>query len=275
MKVVAWLCPPADRDRRACGAGDRQRAADRDLDPRGVAPGGLAVGRSDLHRRAGGDRQRRPAGYGDVALHDVRAASRGPGLVDDVAAGDDRVGSGAPGGGGDQGGLPYVSDQTVGLHGTLWTTTALAVAASPYAVAGDLTVAPGVTLTIPAGVTLTFAATDVMGAGANTSRAELQVAGTLIADATPAAPIVLAAASATAGSWYGVDLLPTAAGSVLDNLQISYPIYGLTHRATGANTLTSITVTSASIAGLYATAGLATVDGLGRQHQPRRAPGRR
>ncbi|MBK7193332.1 MAG: DUF4215 domain-containing protein [Myxococcales bacterium] len=165
-------------------------------------------------------------------------------------------------GGGDQGGLPYVSDQTVGLHGTLWTTTALAVAASPYAVAGDLTVAPGVTLTIPAGVTLTFAATDVMGAGANTSRAELQVAGTLIADATPAAPIVLAAASATAGSWYGVDLLPTAAGSVLDNLQISYPIYGLTHRATGANTLTSITVTSASIAGLYATAGLATVDGL-------------
>ncbi len=165
-------------------------------------------------------------------------------------------------GGGDQGGLPYLSDQTVGLHGTLWIPTTLAVAASPYTVAGDLTVAPGVTLTIPAGVTLSFAASDVMGAGANTGRAEFQVAGTLIADGTAAAPIVFVGASASAGSWYGVDLLPSATASVLDNLQISYPIFGISHRATGANALSAITVTAASTAGLYAVAGAAAVDGL-------------
>ena len=45
------------------------------------------------------------------------------------------------------GGLPYGADATPGLYGVLWTNTQLNVGGSPYAVAGDLTVAPGVTVT--------------------------------------------------------------------------------------------------------------------------------
>ena len=95
----------------------------------------------------------------------------------------------------------HLTDATPGLYGTLWQSTALALPGSPYAVAGDLTVAPGVTLTIPAGVTLTFATTDVMGAGLDTGRAEFQIAGTLLADATPASPINLTSASPSPGTW--------------------------------------------------------------------------
>jgi hypothetical protein len=149
-----------------------------------------------------------------------------------------------------------------GLYGTLWVPTTLALAGSPYAVAGDLTVAPGVTLSIAAGVTLTFATTDVMGAGFDTNRAELLVAGTLLADATPASPINLTAASPSPGAWYGLELLPSAAGSTIDNVVVSYPVRGLNLAATGANTLSAITVTSASQYGLYAVAGAPTVDGF-------------
>jgi hypothetical protein len=165
-------------------------------------------------------------------------------------------------GGGDQGALPYLTDATPGLYGTLWVPTTLALAGSPYAVAGDLTVAPGVTLSIAAGVTLTFATTDVMGAGLDTNRAELLVAGTLLADATPASPINLTAASPSPGAWYGLELLPSAAGSTIDNVVVSYPVRGLNLAATGANTLSAITVQSASQYGLYASAGAPTVDGF-------------
>src|SRR5690606_38078648 len=75
----------------------------------------------------------------------------------------------------DQGALPYGSDATPGFHGTYWTSTTLPAGSS--AVAGDLTVAPGVTVTLPAGATLVFATSDVMGAYANAGRSELRVLG--------------------------------------------------------------------------------------------------
>ena len=70
----------------------------------------------------------------------------------------------------DLGPLPYVSDATPGLYGTLWSSRTLTAAGSPYAVAGDLTVSTGVTLTIEPGVTVAFASTDIIGAGSSTGK---------------------------------------------------------------------------------------------------------
>ncbi|MCE9573577.1 MAG: right-handed parallel beta-helix repeat-containing protein, partial [Deltaproteobacteria bacterium] len=158
----------------------------------------------------------------------------------------------------DQGALPYVADATPGLYGTLWVPTTLSLAQSPFTVPGDLTVAPGVTLTIPAGVTLSFASSDLMFAGIDPGRPELQVSGALVADGTPASPIALTGTAS--GAWYGVELLPAAAGSLLDNVVITNPARGLSLYATGANTLSAITVQSASQYGLYAAAGSPTAD---------------
>ena len=55
----------------------------------------------------------------------------------------------------DLGYLPYAGDATVGLLGTLWTSTMLP--AGVNTMTGDLTVAPGVTLTLSPGATLSAA----------------------------------------------------------------------------------------------------------------------
>ncbi len=164
-------------------------------------------------------------------------------------------------GGGDLGALPYIADATVGLVGTLWTNRTLTAAGSPYAVPGDLTVGPGVTVTIEPGVTLNFATTDQMVAGVDLGRPELQVAGTLLADGTAAAPILLTGGNA-AGAWYGVDLFPTVAGTILDNVEIKFGVVGLTLRTAAAVTVTTTTVTSAATRGLQILSGAPTVGGI-------------
>src|SRR5512145_3243006 len=104
-----------------------------------------------------------------------------------------------------------VSAQTTVPGGTLTTQTWTA-SGSPYTVTGALTVTAGVTLTVEPGVTVQFASTDAMAAGLYSARVELTIAGTLVADGTPASPISFTGLSATAGSWYGVVLGPTASG---------------------------------------------------------------
>jgi hypothetical protein len=122
-------------------------------------------------------------------------------------------------GGGDMGALPYTTDPTPGLYGTLWSNRTLTAAASPHLVGGDLTVAPGITLTVEPGATLQFSAnTDIMRAGSDTGRGELLVAGTLLADGTLAAPIAMLSSSTSSGTWYGVDLLPSATNVVIDQV---------------------------------------------------------
>ena len=81
----------------------------------------------------------------------------------------------------DLGPLPYTTDPTPGLYGTLWAAVHLDTSGSPYTVGGDITVPPGVTLTIDPGVELQFATSDLMGRGTNTSEVELIVEGTLVA----------------------------------------------------------------------------------------------
>ncbi|NVB82617.1 MAG: DUF4215 domain-containing protein [Kofleriaceae bacterium] len=169
---------------------------------------------------------------------------------------------GAPGNE-DQGALPYDGVATPGLYGVLWTNRTLTAAGGPYTASGDLTVGPNVTLTIDAGVTLTFtSSSDIMLAGQSTSRGELTVRGTLVADGTPANPITIGSTSTSSGSWYGVDMDTTAHATVLDNVVIRHATYGLQYRSTGTgNQLTRLTIESASSYGAYLRAGNPVLSG--------------
>ena len=164
----------------------------------------------------------------------------------------------------DQGALPYDTVATPGLYGVLWSNTTLTAAGGPYTAGGDLTVAPNVVLAIEPGVTLSFtSATDIMMAGQNTSRGELTVLGTLVADGTPAAPITIKSSSTSNGTWYGIDLDASAHDSVLDNVIVRYAIYGLGYRSTGTgNSISRFTSDSSSSYGVWLRAGSPAIDGL-------------
>ena len=166
-------------------------------------------------------------------------------------------------GGGDMGALPHTGTATPGLYGTLWVDTTLDAAGSPYTAAGDLSVAPGVTLTIEPGVTLHFMSSDVMAAGTDPSRGELQVAGTLIADGTPQGRITIGASTAASGAWYGVELLATATGSVIDQATIEYGVNGVRYEATDDdNTISHTTLAGNQSSGLLIGAGAPTLDAI-------------
>ncbi|MEM9071004.1 MAG: DUF4215 domain-containing protein [Myxococcota bacterium] len=101
----------------------------------------------------------------------------------------------------DQGALPYTDVPTPGLHGTHWTDLTIT---GTNNVAGDLTVAPGVTITLAAGASLTFATSDIMRAYASTSRSELRVFGTFDVTGTAAAPAQLGSTSTSSSTWEGI-----------------------------------------------------------------------
>ena len=75
---------------------------------------------------------------------------------------------------------------------------------------GRLQVAVGVTLTIEPGVLVRFAGT------------ELRIDGTLIADASPSAPITFTPDDGLVGGWYGLDFSADSDGSVLDHVVVEY-----------------------------------------------------
>ncbi|AKF09344.1 DUF4215 domain-containing protein [Sandaracinus amylolyticus] len=182
--------------------------------------------------------------------------------------------------GSDQGALPYVSDATPGTYGTLWTNTT--IAAGTTMVAGDLTVAPGVTLTLAPGARLVFATSDVMGAYADVSEAELRVLGTLSVAGTSDSPVTLECAG-SAGQWEGVALLPGSSASslrgmviteaevalrvertpaLLDALTLSgNAIDGLSVRGDASATITSSVIASNPVGVRVATTGTTTVVG--------------
>ncbi|MFH2010731.1 MAG: DUF4215 domain-containing protein [bacterium] len=162
----------------------------------------------------------------------------------------------------DLGPLPYTTDPTPGLYGVLWTNTHLTISGSPYAVGGDLTVPPTVTLTIDPGVTLEFATSDIMGSGANTSTAELWVQGTLTAVGTSAAPITFRPTNSTAGAWYGIRFSDGSSGSSLEHAIVRYAYRGLWYEAPAARAFPYLTVDNTSSYGVYLTQGSLTLDGL-------------
>ncbi|GAB4205813.1 MAG: hypothetical protein OHK0013_21940 [Sandaracinaceae bacterium] len=161
--------------------------------------------------------------------------------------------------GDDQGALPYVSDATPGTYGTLWVDTTLP--AGNTVVAGDLTVAPGVTLTLSPGATLTFATTDIMAAYADVARAELRVFGTLRAVGSTASPITLTSSGSTAGAWVGVSLEASATGSALDRVLIDEAVTGLRHASTAPQSIVRVTV-ERSNTGLHFSTTPMTVDAV-------------
>ena len=160
----------------------------------------------------------------------------------------------------DIGALPYTGDATPGLYGTLWANKVLTKAASPYSVAGDIRVPVGVTLTIEPGVTLNFATTDVMGCGQSTTKAELQVEGSLSAVGTAAEKITLTSAGTAAGSWYGPRLAPGSSNSTLAYVVSEEATSGVHYDTVGTgNSLHHLTLKTNTY-GLQVTNGSPSVD---------------
>jgi MYXO-CTERM domain-containing protein len=162
---------------------------------------------------------------------------------------------------GDVGALPYGSDPTPGLYGTLWTNTTLTTAGSPYTVGGDLTVASAVTLTVEPGVTLRFATGDVMGSGVDTGEVELVVRGRLVAAGTPSNGIVFDSSGTGRGAWYGIRIA-SSAGSTLDYATVTEAQYGLIQEIAAAHTVQRSTFSSVSNNGIQVNAGTLTADAI-------------
>ncbi|MFT3710805.1 MAG: NosD domain-containing protein [Archangium sp.] len=68
----------------------------------------------------------------------------------------------------------------------------------------DVVVNPGVTLTVNAGTTINIATSDAANLGANTSRVELIVQGTLTVNGTSGSPVVFTSTGSAANSWVGI-----------------------------------------------------------------------
>ncbi len=158
-------------------------------------------------------------------------------------------------GGSDIGAIAYTNaatDVSSGLLGTLYTNTTLTGAVT---FAGDVAVAPGVTLTLSPGATISAASGDAMGAGVDTNNIELIVAGTLSAAGSSSSPITLG--PKTSATWYGIRELTT--GSVtLSNAAVDSGLTALD--LSGSATLTSDTVSGGTC--IAVKSGSTSINGL-------------
>lgn len=163
----------------------------------------------------------------------------------------------------DIGALPYISDPTPGLYGTLWTNATLAIAGSPYTMVGDLTVPPGVTLTIDPGVTINVSSSsDFMRSGVDPLESELRIAGTLTAVGLPGQPITMNSPGTPVNAWQGIILLPGATGSSLTQMVIDKAITGVDLQATAASNVLKKSSISNGTTGVRVSVGSPVLDGL-------------
>ncbi|MDC0711625.1 hypothetical protein POL68_24365 [Stigmatella sp. ncwal1] len=147
--------------------------------------------------------------------------------------------------GSDMGAFAYTGNASSVLQGVLLVDKTLTGANS---LSGDLTVAPGVTLTLAPGASLTFATSDGAGSGADTSRTELIVAGTLAVQGSSSAPVTLTATGA-----YGVRVLSSGT-AIVDYTTLNAGLYGVV--SAGSSTLNNTTLKGALTAGLNVTGGI-------------------
>jgi hypothetical protein len=142
----------------------------------------------------------------------------------------------------DIGALPYTSDPTPGVYGTLWSDTT--IPAGTTSVPGDLVVAPGVTLTLSPGATLEFGYPDLMRCGSDTERTELSVHGAIAAGGTSDAPVRLTSPGTRPMSWYGLVFEKDAANGALSHAVIEEAVHAVTYRAaSSSNAVTGVDVT--------------------------------
>ncbi|HEY0880118.1 MAG TPA: hypothetical protein VGD87_01245, partial [Archangium sp.] len=172
--------------------------------------------------------------YVDAAARNYRLTSRSPSRFSGASSID-------------QGALPYTSDATVGLQGTIWNDLTLTGANT---VIGDITVPSGVTLTVSAGATLTFAASDTMGAGNTAVRPELIVAGTLTAIGVSGSPIGFSGAGSGSAAWQGVVVRAggsaTIANAALEEMADGILVYNGTTGSTTSLTVTNTTLNNSN-----------------------------
>jgi len=153
---------------------------------------------------------------------------------------------------------------TVTIDNSLATTSGVLAADETWTgtvnITGDITVPEGVTLTIAAGTTVQFLAlNDDTAGGHDPARAELLINGSLIAEGTAEAPIVLTrsgAGTAAAGDWGGLYQTPTAGGQLtLRHVTIEYASLGVDYRVDGeftvSPTLENSTIRHTNGRGLY------------------------
>lgn len=116
-----------------------------------------------------------------------------------------------------------------GLHG-FWYENRVFAPETVYDVAGDIVVAPGVTVNFRPGATFRLAArSDVMAGGLNPNRIEIRVEGTLEADGTNSRPVRFesAAAAPAPGDWYGIVIPATAEAFNVAQVDIGHAYRGV------------------------------------------------
>ncbi|RKH18559.1 hypothetical protein D7X74_09160 [Corallococcus sp. CA047B] len=114
-------------------------------------------------------------------------------------------------------------------------------------ITGDVTIISGRTLTIQPGVQVTFAASDSSGSGADASRTELIVNGTLSVQGSSTSPVTLTATGA-----YGVRVLGTGS-AFFDSTTINAGRFGVV--SAGWTTLRSSTIQGAATQCLLVSSG--------------------
>ncbi|MBI2374185.1 MAG: right-handed parallel beta-helix repeat-containing protein [Deltaproteobacteria bacterium] len=158
----------------------------------------------------------------------------------------------------DMGAIPHdATALTPRWTGHLFTDTTF-LSGQTYSVTGDLTVEPSVTLTIEPGATVLFSAgVDEMIGGDDSTRIELRVRGTLLADGTTSQRIRLSSSSPSAapGDWYGVRFLPDATTSIIDFATIEYARHGIHSSAPAGTIVQRTTIQQCSSYGVNATDG--------------------
>lgn len=113
---------------------------------------------------------------------------------------------------------------------------------SPVRLTGDVTVAGHVTLTVEPGTVIEAAASDGLGAGTDTSKVELIVKGSLIANGTAADRIVIRGATSGPNGWYGISFEPGARESAVTFTDISDAVMGIYSRTTNALSLSDFSI---------------------------------